>query len=578
MYITTYNQIIRHLRARTPLLNLVLACERICDIMLPTETGNRGLVELDDPMAAERGAPVVVLTHDCLKGLSVAPESGERLKAGSMDLISKFVTENANGNAIDLVASVKGPSRLTVLYRKLVESEKRPDMRVLFVVSDIPEISVPDRRALLCHAKEESTATVMLVSPEAYEDQLLRTYMPVLMAERPSREELEMLFLRAFTDLVKEGKTVLNIGDSNEPVNSLQAAQACAMCLSGLHIPTALQILMLHIESPACRGKVEDTTVFRIDPASLSNEKAEILNKAGYVSLVNQLVSSDEIGGLEELKTWLRKRRNGFLPEASRQKLRFPRGAMLVGPPGTAKSMCAKLVAHEFGMPLIRLDMGSLFNSRLGSSERNMRDALQLADASSPCVLLLDELDKGVGGKNLGESDGGTSSRLLGTLLQWMQDHTAPVFVIATANAIHGLPPEITRPGRFDAVWFVDLPDETERAAIWRIHLGKVDQLGRTEIAIDELVEGSDGFSGAEIEQAVYDAMYDNFVPGQRLELTSNQVLAALRKIVPLAKARERDLFALRSWAQANARHASKSQDKFHGEMFAKQSTPKLPM
>jgi len=355
-------------------------------------------------------------------------------------------------------------------------------------------------------------------------------------------------------------------------------ANVCAGSLSGLHIPTAVQILNLHLESPACqvrerdaKGEYTGKVSFRIDPVELSREKAEVLNKAGYVTLINDLVDESEVGGLDELKTWIKQRRAGFTDEAKAQKMRAPRGTLLVGPPGTAKSLCAELTASVFGVPLIRLDVGALFNSKLGSSERNVRNALQVADASAPCVLLLDEINRSLGGDGGGESDGGTSSRILGSILTWLASKTNDVFVIATSNSIEGLPPELTRRGRLDEVFYVALPNADERESIWHIHLGKVDQRsGLTSGELTHLAAASDGFSGAEIEQAVHDAMYDNYKEGGKLKLTVDMVEASLNLMTPLAQARRVELSKLSQWADANARHASMPQTVFHSIMSKK--------
>lgn len=411
-YVQTFNQVVRHLRARTPLLNVVADCERVCDLMIPGEIGRNGLVELPHKGAA-KGAPAICLVHDCVSGLyldgfDLGDGPGLMLRTPSMDHVKQFLSRNAAASLADLLAPDGGrQAPLYDLCEKLRQTEGDPKFRLLLLVHDMHRALDDDlglRRQLLIHAKRENVPTVALVTPDAVEDAVLRTYMPVIQAERPSRQELYDLVARTLAVLCgepglahKRGKTpakaTLELQGTEGAVTLEAAAEACSGCLSGLHAPTALQILFLHLETPGCVAQDDKgRPLYRINPAALSREKAEILNKAGYVSLINNLVGESEVGGLDDLKNWLKSRRAGFTPEAAVQKLRFPRGVLLVGPPGTAKSTCAKMAASMFGMPLLRLDVGALFNSLLGNSERNARNALQVADASSPCVLWLDEV------------------------------------------------------------------------------------------------------------------------------------------------------------------------------------------
>jgi len=583
MYTATYNQLIRHVRARTPLLNLVLDCERLVDGIIPMETAKNGIAELAlNLKRSAAGPPVVCLSSDSVHGLSPAPSVTARLSTKATDALSKFIGDHGDTSAADLLDDTLdggGMSPITRLYRDIRQKAKSGS-RVLLLVSDLDCEDLRTIRTLLTHAKTESTATVVVITTDAIEHATLRTYMPVLIAERPSREELAIVFTRQLSELQGGAvdKPEIYVNGDDKPSKPSVVADVCAGSLSGLHIPTAVQILNLHLESPSCQvrekgedGKNTGRVSFRIDPVELSREKAEVLNKAGYVTLINDLVNESEVGGLDELKKWLKQRRFGFTDAAKAQRMRSPRGTLLVGPPGTAKSMCAKLAASLFDMPLIRLDVGALFNSKLGSSERNVRNALQVADASSPCVLLLDEIDKSLGGMGGGESDGGTSSRLRGSILTWLADKANDVFVIATANSVAGLPPEMTRRGRFDEVWYVALPSADERESIWSIHLGKVDQAqGMVAADLKRLAAASDGFSGAEIEQAVHDSMYDNYKECEKLKLTAAMIEASLSLMTPLAQARRVELGRLSMWADANARHASMPQTAFHEVMDGK--------
>lgn len=543
MFAETFNEVVRHTRARTPLLNIVLECERIVDVMLPRNLAQGGLAEIDETMRpGKNGDLVLVLQSTCIPPAKVPDIFMDTLPKECLPPINAYCNRFGGKGPIDLVNGLQELSRdLDKVCRGI---------RILLLMRDVDVEPRPGRfsRTLLDHAKQERPTTVALVTAVPIENPVLQTYMPVITVQRPSRSEMELLLTKDLSAV----DAALHIGGVAQTAK--QAAEACADALVGLHAPTACQILSLHLHSVFQEVK-DAPNICNLDPRTLCDEKARLLNRAGYMTLVSDRVTEDDIGGLEVLKKWLRLRARGFTKEATESKMRFPRGMMMVGPPGTAKSMCSKLVAHTFGMPLIRLDMGALFNQYVGSSERNMRNALDVATATAPCVLMLDEVDKSLAGMESGKSDSGTSSRILGTLLTWIADKTAPVFVVMTANNILGLPPEMTRRGRLDTVMFVDLPTITERKAIWDIHLRKVGQLH--DIDTVSLARLSEGYSGAEIEQAVQDAMYDVFVPGKSLKLNTKALENAMQDIVPLSKARKDSLDGLRQWAKANALLAS---------------------
>jgi SpoVK/Ycf46/Vps4 family AAA+-type ATPase len=228
---------------------------------------------------------------------------------------------------------------------------------------------------------------------------------------------------------------------------------------------------------------------------------------------------------------------------------------LLLGVQGCGKSLCAKAAASLWKLPLLRLDIGRMFGSLVGSSEENMRRAIQTAESVAPAILWIDEIDKAFSGtQGSAGSDGGTASRVFGTFLTWLSEKTAPVFVITTANDISHLPPELLRKGRLDEIFFVDLPNEKERREVFRIHIQK---RGRDPAAfnLDELVRQSEGFSGAEIEEAIISGLFDAFSKGA--ELNSDILKNGLLETVPLSKTMSEELNRLRSWAQGRARPAS---------------------
>ena len=288
------------------------------------------------------------------------------------------------------------------------------------------------------------------------------------------------------------------------------------------------------------------------------SEKKQLIRRNGILEYIEEDETINSVGGLEELKRWLKQRSNAFTERAREYGLPQPKGMLILGVPGCGKSLIAKTTSRLWGLPLLRLDMGRVYDgSTVGRSEANLRSALKTAESISPVILFIDELDKAfAGGGGSGDSDGGTSGRIFGSFLTWMQEKKSPVFVMATANRVERLPGEFLRKGRFDEIFFVDLPSSAERRDIFRIHLGK----RRSEIDrfdIEQLTKVSDGFSGAEIEQAIIAAMYDAFA--QDREFTQLDIIAAIKATLPLSRTMTEQVTALRDWAGQRARPASAS-------------------
>lgn len=294
-----------------------------------------------------------------------------------------------------------------------------------------------------------------------------------------------------------------------------------------------------------------------ITPAIVSREKAATIKKNGMLEIVETNTSIDDIGGFGEAKAWLSKRRHAFGKKAREYGLPMPKGFLQVGIPGGGKTMLAKATASILGIPLLKLDGGKLFGSLVGQSEANIRSVIQTAEAVAPCVLLVDELEKAFSGsKSSGQTDGGTSSRVLGTFLQWMNDKTAPVFVVATANDITQLPPELLRKGRFDEMFFVDLPEASERQEIWKI---QIQRHGRDPKQFDlkQLANATEDWTGAEVEALFREALYAAFDAGG--EPTTELLLELSKDTVPLSKTMAEQITHLRNWANGKARRASKA-------------------
>ncbi|WP_421658609.1 AAA family ATPase [Leptothermofonsia sp. ETS-13] len=288
------------------------------------------------------------------------------------------------------------------------------------------------------------------------------------------------------------------------------------------------------------------------------SEKKQLIRRNGILEYIEEDETIDSVGGLEELKRWLKQRSNAFTERAREYGLPQPKGMLILGVPGCGKSLIAKTTARLWGLPLLRLDMGRVYDgSMVGRSEANLRNALKTAESISPAILFIDELDKAfAGGAGSADSDGGTSSRIFGSFLTWMQEKTSPVFVMATANRVERLPGEFLRKGRFDEIFFVDLPNTEERKEIFKIHLSK----RRRDIArfdLDQLANVCEGYSGAEIEQALIAAMYEAFA--QDREFTQLDIIAAIKSTLPLSRTMTEQVTALRDWARQRARPAASS-------------------
>ncbi len=308
-------------------------------------------------------------------------------------------------------------------------------------------------------------------------------------------------------------------------------------------------------ENVFAKALVSSSSFDEEDIPLIISEKKQIIRKTGLLEYYDLSENINNVGGLENLKTWLKERSYAFTEKARDYGLPQPRGLLLLGVQGCGKSLLCKAIANLWQLPLLRLDVGRLFNSFIGASEENMRKAIKIAESLSPVVLWLDEIEKGFAGiSGSGNSDAGTTSRVLSTFLTWMQEKTEPVFVAATANNIETLPPEMLRKGRFDDIFFVDLPDETERKQIFEIHLARRKRAVNT-FDIDFLSKSSSGFSGAEIEQSIIDALYKTF-PLNR-DIQTQDILNVLKDTIPLSKTMEEKIAQLRAWAGDRAKPAS---------------------
>lgn len=341
----------------------------------------------------------------------------------------------------------------------------------------------------------------------------------------------------------------------------------------------ALGLTLAEATNAFARAMAYNGSLSSDDVHVIMEEKRQAVRKTGLLEFVDVNIDLNDVGGLQNLKRWLTKRNNSWLAEAAEYGLPSPKGVLMTGIPGCGKSLTAKAIAAAWELPLLRLDIGRVFAGLVGSSEQNMRSAIRTAEAAAPCVLWIDEIEKGFSDAS-GGGDGGTSSRVFGSFLTWMQEKTAPVFVIATANKVDQLPPELLRKGRFDEIFFIDLPTAQERRDIWMLHLTKRLRQSRaqgleiTEGLLDELVRETEGYAGAEIEQAVIVGLFDAFA--ERRLLQANDLSRAVRNMVPLSVTQSEQIASVRAWATVRAVAATATEDR-SGYETAVVTEPALP-
>ena len=327
----------------------------------------------------------------------------------------------------------------------------------------------------------------------------------------------------------------------------------------------ALGLTLQEAENAFALAMVNDGRIDGKDLNVILSEKMQVIKKTGILEFINTDIKVADIGGLENLKNWLNKRNNSWSESAKKYCLPAPKGVLITGVPGCGKSLTAKAMSAAWQLPLLKLDFGKIFSGIVGSSEENMRKAIKTAEAVAPSILWVDEIEKSLNGMN-SNGDSGTSSRIFGTFLTWMQEKTAPVFVIATANNISNLPAELLRKGRFDEIFFVDLPTFTERKEIFKLHLAKrlKDKEVASKIEINDdlfetLAKMTEGFVGAEIEQIVISALYEAFFNKRPLEFSDLE--NTIKNVVPLSVTQKEQILALRQWANIRAVAATKKDD-----------------
>ncbi|WP_238007348.1 AAA family ATPase [Dactylosporangium sp. AC04546] len=444
------------------------------------------------------------------------------------------------------------PRRGTTEPEAALEAMLRINQPAVFVFMDLhtalgstdrpgsPVVVRRVRDAAAAFKAGDAPRTLLLVSPVLRLPVELEKDVTIVDFPHPTEAEIRALLESMIADNAASGRIRIDLDDAGR--------ERFAKAAVGLTLQEA--------ENAFARAMVNDNTLDISDVSVVLEEKRQTVRKSGLLELVNTGVDLGDVGGLENLKRWLAKRDNTWLAAATRFGLPAPRGVLITGVPGCGKSLTAKAVAAAWGLPLLRLDVGRVFSGIVGSSEENMRSAIRIAEATAPCVLWVDEIEKGFSSST---GDSGTTSRVFATFLTWMQEKSKAVFVMATANDIERLPPELLRKGRFDEIFFVDLPTHAERAAIWRLHVAKRRSLTLDDAALRELCDLSAGCSGAEIEQAVIAGLFDAFA--ERRELRHDDLIQATANTVPLSVTQAERLTTIRTWAETRAVAATAAED-----------------
>ena len=358
--------------------------------------------------------------------------------------------------------------------------------------------------------------------------------------------EIEKLATLLDWDLPSEGALLRLAASSGIPVKDNSSFDEVAQAALGL---TEMEAENAYAKSAVMGGN--------LDCRLIQEEKKQIIKKSGLLEYLEPSASFGDVGGLDILKTWISQRRQAYTQRAMEFHLPKPKGVLLLGPPGTGKSLVAKAFSAQWGFPLLQLDLGKVFQGLVGSSEENMRKVLKTAEAVAPCILYIDEIEKGLAGAGGGGGDGGTTSRVFGTFLTWMQEKKHDVFVVATANNVSQLPPELLRKGRFDELFFIDLPGSEDRRKIFEIHIEKVKRdPGKFDLFTESpLIRATEGYTGAEIEQIVHAALFLAFDRGK--DLTGEYLIQAQGDTLPLSSTMKEKIDSLREWSGGRARPAS---------------------
>tara|TARA_B100000768_G_scaffold98408_1_gene91765 strand:+ start:4480 stop:5961 length:1482 start_codon:yes stop_codon:yes gene_type:complete len=412
------------------------------------------------------------------------------------------------------------------------------DNPALFLLKDFnkffSDITIDRKLRNLSRLLKTQPKTIIIIAPEIIIPEELRELITVLEFNLPDVNEIRQELIRLLNLLEQK----LEKNDLDNLIRSCQ----------GLSIERIRRVLSKIIAN----NQVIDNSSISI----ILTEKQQIINQTQILEFCSTSQTLDDVGGLDNLKLWLKQRSNSFSEKAATYGLPIPRGLLLVGVQGTGKSLTAKAIAHDWQLPLLRLDFGRLFAGIVGESESRVREMIRVAEALAPCVIWIDEIDKSFN-KNETKGDSGTTNRVLGTFLTWLSEKTSQVFVVATANNFEILPLELIRKGRFDEIFFVGLPIETEREKIFQVLLYQIRPDTIHNFDIQKLSQKSVDFSGAEIFQAIVEGMHIAF--NENREFTTTDILKGLTEIIPLAQLETKQIQALQQWALSGRIRAASS-------------------
>lgn len=437
------------------------------------------------------------------------------------------------GNLNDGGVGKRNPLQALELVEKLTATSP-----ALFVLRDfhrfLDDVAIARKLRNLARLLKSQPKNLILISPQLQIPDDLVEVITVLEFSLPEPEDIRSEIQRLLGSLGQrvEGPFL------DELVRSCQ----------GLSLERIRRVLARAI---AAGGEIQAT-----DLDLILDEKRQTIRQTQILDFCPAKENMGDIGGLDNLKEWLLRRGSAFSERARQYGLPHPRGLLLVGIQGTGKSLTAKAIAHHWHLPLLRLDVGRLFGGLVGESESRTRQMIQVAEALAPCVLWIDEIDKAFAGAD-GRGDAGTSSRVFGTFVTWLAEKESPVFVVATANNVQSLPPELVRKGRFDEIFFVGLPNQRERQDIFTVHLSRLRPQQIKQFDLDRLAYETPDFSGAEIEQSIVEAMHMAF--SQDRDFTTDDIVEAVSQIIPLARTAKEQIQFLQDWAAAGkARMASR--------------------
>jgi len=405
-----------------------------------------------------------------------------------------------------------------------------PETPALFILKDfnrfLTDLSISRKLRNISRILKLQPKTIIIIGSDLTIPKELQDFITVVQFQLPLEEEIS----QELTRLVNSLKIQI---DSQLFENLTRACQ-------GLSLERIRRVLSKII---ATYKTIDDNSI-----AVLLSEKKQIISQTEILEYSSVTEKIANLGGLDNLKDWLKKRKTAFSIQASNYGLPTPRGLLLIGIQGTGKSLTAKAIANEWQLPLLKLDVGRLFGGIVGESESRLRQMINVAETISPCILWIDEIDKAFSNTE-SKGDSGTSNRVLATFTSWLSEKTKPVFVIATANNIDLLPLEIIRKGRFDEIFFLDLPKKEEREEIFKIHLQEFRPNSWQSFDYSLLAESSDSFSGAEIRQSIIEGMYHAFY--EKREFLTNDICMALEELIPLAHLESDQMVRLQNWASS---------------------------